>query len=84
VAVRQKIPALLVIHSVFLLFVFLALTAALSVRSHLSPSWISAKGKRDSWFDILLMVFGVTICMIQTLISRKILRRSIDTAMQAR
>ena len=76
--VRKKIPVLLVIHAVFLLFVLVALTAALSVRPHLSSSWFVTKKKRDNWFDVLLMVIGVTICMSQTLISRKILSRSID------
>jgi hypothetical protein len=73
-AVRKKIPALLAIHAVFLLFVFVALAGALSVRPH-----VVTKGQRDNWFDLLLMVIGVTICMVQTLISRKILGRSIDT-----
>jgi hypothetical protein len=77
-AVRKKIPTLLAIHAAFLLFIFVALTAALSVRPHLSSSWLITTGKRDSWFDVLLMVIGVTIYVSQTQISRKILSRSID------
>jgi hypothetical protein len=77
-AVRKKIPTLLAIHAAFLLFIFVALTAALSVRSHLSSSWLITKGKRDSWFDVLLLVIGVTVYVSQTQICRKILSRSID------
>jgi hypothetical protein len=77
-AVRRKIPTLLAIHAVFLLFIFVGLTAALSVRPHLSSSWLITNGRWDSWFDVLLMVIGVTIYISQTQISRKILSRSID------
>lgn len=38
-AVRNKIPTLLAIHTVFLLFVLAALNVALSVRSHVLSSW---------------------------------------------
>jgi hypothetical protein len=78
-AVRQKIPTLLAIHAVFLLVVFIALTAALSVRPHVLSSWHITNGKRGNSFDTLLIMVGVTICMGRTLISRKILSRSIDT-----
>ena len=78
-AVRNKISTLYAIHVVFLLFVFVALTAALSLRPHVLSSWHTTNGKRDNWFDMLLIIIGVTICMCQTLISRKILSRSIDT-----
>jgi hypothetical protein len=83
-AVRKKIPTLLAIHAVFPLFVFVALAAALSLRAHLSPSRLITNGKRDNWFDMLLIVIGVTVCMIQTVTSRKILSRSIDTGTNAK
>jgi hypothetical protein len=72
-SVRKKIPALLAIHTVFLLVIFVLLTAALSVRPHLSSVWTIENGKSDNWFDFLLAAIGVAMCMIQTLISRKIL-----------
>lgn len=78
-AVRKKIPTLLGIHAVFLVFVFVALTGALWVRPWLiTNSWLITRGRRDNWFDLLVMVIGVSVGMGQTLISRKILSRSID------
>ena len=78
-AVRNKIPTLLAIHAVFLLFIFVALTAALSVRPHVLSSRHVRDGERDNWFGMVLILAGVVICMGQTLISRRILNRSIDT-----
>jgi hypothetical protein len=77
-AVQDKLPTLLTIHALFLLFVLVALTAALSVRPQVLSSFHITNRNKDNWFDYLLIIIGVIICMSETLISRRILSRSID------
>lgn len=77
--VRQELPHLLGIHSLFLIVIGLLLTFVLSEQSLLPASWLVESGpKHESPFEVGLIFIGVAVVMTQAWIYRKILRRAAE------
>jgi hypothetical protein len=81
-AVQRQLPQLLQIHFVSLVLLFALITFALSARPYLPHSWLVDPGYRYSAspFVSVLVLIGMAIVITQVLISRKLLRRALESA----
>src|SRR5262249_38280967 len=77
-AVRERLPHLLVIHAAFLAWVFSMQAVASLARPHLSPHWFKEYSGHHTLFADVGILFYVSTGMAQVLISRGILRRSVE------
>ena len=76
-AVREKLPRLLAIHSVFVVLIFSMQTVAFAARPHLPTYWLTEHGpKHDSLYECALLITPLLIGTAQVLIARGILSRS--------
>ena len=78
--VQQQIPLLLAIHCAFLIPLLLGQIELLAMKPHLSTYWLTEHGeKRDTLYELVMIVTPVLVFWAQVLISRGILSRRLAT-----
>jgi len=76
--VQRQIPLLLLIHSVFLILIFVGETVWFSMKPHLPSYWFTEHGKPVGPLYVFGVIGSVTVVLfIEVLISRRILSRSL-------
>ncbi len=79
--VQRQLPRLLAIHCGFLAALLLGQIKWFAMKPYLSSYWFTEYGKRrDTSYELMMIVAPVLVFFAQVLISRRILSRSLERA----